>query len=370
MRDLRTTAGVTYIHDAGGSNFNRRFFPMKSYLSMVTPYFDKLAMRVRLGDPLPLFWDVGLRGLTPVTRVSMARRLRQKPVTVDAHVVSFGNITSGGTGKTPAVIERVQAELAQGKRVAVITRGYGSERVPEPFVVSPTLDLATVARQVGDEPALIRHHAPECILIKAAKRVVGAQLAVAEFGCDVIILDDAYQHVALARDENHCLIDASNPFASGHLLPRGILREPLEALHRATHIHLTRCDQAQDLEALRARIAAVVPHLPLRESYHAPGRFWNVGSGELVAPSVLEDIQTLGVTAVSAIGNPEAFSRTLESMGIRVNMAWCCRDHAQIDREALERPGYIVTTEKDAMRIMDPPDNLIALEIVLKDWND
>jgi len=333
-------------------------------------YFLTLASRVRLGEPLPLLWDVLLRVLTPVTRMGMAHRLRQTAVTVDAHVVSFGNITTGGTGKTPAVIERVKAELAQGKRVAVITRGYGSERVKEPFVVPPALELATVARQVGDEPALIRLHAPECTLIKAAKRVDGARVAVSELGCDVIVLDDAYQHVALARDENHCLIDASNPFASGHLVPRGILREPLEALRRATHIHLTRCDQAQDLEGLRAQIAALVPHLTVRESYHAPGRFWYVQNGEEVEATVLEEIRNVGVTAVSAIGNPEAFSRTLQNMGIRVGLAWCCPDHAPIDREALERPGYIVTTEKDAMRIVDPPANLIALEIVLKDWND
>lgn len=333
-------------------------------------YFDMLARRVRLGKPLPLYWDVLLRALTPVTRIGMARRLRQVPVRVDAHVVSFGNITTGGTGKTPAVIERVQAELAQGKRVGVITRGYGSERVKEPFVVPPALDRVTVARQVGDEPALIRHHAPDCVLVKAARRVDGARVAVSELGCDVIILDDAFQHVALARDENHCLIDASNPFGGGHLVPRGILREPLESLQRATHIHLTRCDQAQDLAALRAQIAALVPHLPVRESYHAPGRFWKVRTGEKVTPSALEEIRSMGVTAVSAIGNPEAFSRTLEAMGIRVLLAWCCPDHAPIEREALERPGYIVTTEKDAMRIMDPPDNLIALEIVLKDWND
>ncbi len=333
-------------------------------------YFDMLAMRVRLGEPLPVFWDVLLRALTPLPRFGMARRLQQTPVRVDARVVSFGNISTGGTGKTPAVIERVQAELAQGKRVAVVTRGYGSERVKEPFVVPPTLDLATVARQVGDEPALIRYHAPACILIKAAKRVDGARLAVSELGCDVIVLDDAFQHVALARDENHCLIDASNPFGSGHLVPRGILREPLEALHRATHIHLTRCDQAQDLEKLRAQIGAVVPHLPIRESYHAPGRFWYVRSGDVVEDAVVEDIRLRGVTAVSAIGNPEAFSRTLACLGIPVNLAWCCSDHAQIDREALDRPGYIMTTEKDAMRIVSPPENLIALEIVLKDWND
>ena len=330
-----------------------------------SPLFDALAQKIRLGTPLPLFWDWSLRAATPVTRLSMAYRLRQAVESVDAHVVSFGNITAGGTGKTPAVIERVRAELAAGRKVAVVTRGYGSEKVDEPFVVPPDMARAEIARLVGDEPALIRHHAPECVLIKAARRIEGARCAVEDHGCAVVVLDDAFQHVQIARDENICLIDASNPFGSGHLLPRGILREPLSALSRATEILLTRCDQAVDLAGLRETIAAQVPHLPMRETVHAPGRLWRLCDGESVSVSDLADSE---VTAVSGIGNPEAFVRTLASAGVMVSHTQSFRDHAILPRDVFDRPGIVVVTEKDAMRIVDPPENVVALEVRLEDW--
>ena len=194
------------------------------------PYFNDIAGRVRRGEPLPRFWDLLLRAATPATRLGMHWRLRQPVDRVNATVISYGNLTAGGTGKTPAVIACVREEIAAGHRVAVVTRGYGSERVPEPFVVPPDMPRTEIARLAGDEPALIRHHAPDCVLIKAARRADGARLAIAAHGCDVILLDDAFQHVQLARDRNICLIDASNPFGNGHLVPRGTLREPLSAL--------------------------------------------------------------------------------------------------------------------------------------------
>lgn len=297
----------------------------------------------------------------------MAWRLRGPKVAVDAHVISFGNITTGGTGKTPAVIERVQHEIASKRSVAVVTRGYGSAPVKEPFVVDSSMGQAEVARLVGDEPALIRHYAPECILIKAARRADGARLAVEAFGCDVIILDDAYQHVELERNENLCLIDAANPFGNGHLVPRGILREPLSALHRATGIIVTRCDQAVNLPALRAQLSASVPDLPIRETIHAVTHLWNLRSGERVDDAVLKNTT---VTALSAIGHPEAFLKTLTAQGINIGTVFSLRDHADIPAALLQSPGPIVTTEKDAMRIIDPPDNLYALSIALRDWKE
>jgi len=327
--------------------------------------FDSIAQKVRLGSPLPLPWDLLLRAATPVTRMAMARRLRRPVEKVAAQVVSFGNITAGGTGKTPAVIERVQAELDGGRRVAVVTRGYGSARVAEPLVVTAAMTQLEVARLVGDEPALLRHHAPGCVIVKAARRAEGAWLAVEKLRCDVVVLDDGFQHVELARDENICLIDASCPFGNGHLIPRGILREPPHALGRATALTLTRCDQAVDLPALRAALAATVPGVPVRETCHAPVSLWNLRTGETVP---LETFAGRQVVALSGIGNPEAFLRTLADSGMKVVESRTYRDHAQLPPESLAGPGTIVTTEKDAMRIADPPDTVYALTIALKDW--
>lgn len=329
------------------------------------PYLDEIAHRVRRGEPLPRVWDLLLRATTPATRLGMQWRLRQPVERVEATVISYGNLTAGGTGKTPAVIASVQEQLAADHRVAVVTRGYGSDRVPEPFVVPPDMPRTEIARLAGDEPALIRHHAPECVLIKAARRADGARLAIASHGCDVIVLDDAFQHVQLARDRNICLIDASNPFGNGHLVPRGILREPLSALHRATHVELTRCDQAVDLPGLLAHLAALAPGIPIRQTVHAPVGLWRVADG---APVSLDGAREQPVTAVSAIGNPEAFHRTLTGLGIVLKDTLQFRDHAAIPGVAFRRDGLVIITEKDAMRLGDVPDHVVALEIALRDF--
>ncbi|MBX3178698.1 MAG: tetraacyldisaccharide 4'-kinase [Candidatus Hydrogenedentes bacterium] len=328
-------------------------------------HFNDIAARVRRGEPLPRFWDLLLRAATPATRIGMHWRLRQPAERIDATVISFGNITAGGTGKTPAVIECIQQQIAAGHRVAVVTRGYGSDRVPEPFVVLPDMPRADIVRQVGDEPALIRCHAPECILVKAARRADGARAAMKQHGCDVIVLDDAYQHVQLARDRNICLIDATNPFGNGYLVPRGILREPLDALKRATEIVLTRCDQAIGLNGLRARLAEYAPGAPVRETIHAPDGLWRVADG---APVSLQNACAEPVTAIAAIGNPEAFYQTLASLGFTLKETFAFPDHAVIPGEVLKRPGLIITTEKDAMRLNAAPDNVLALRIALRDF--
>jgi len=331
------------------------------------PYFDEIARRVRRGASLPLFWDVALRAATPLTRLGMAFRLRKPAAGVDATVISYGNLTAGGTGKTPAVIACVQAQIALGHRVAVVTRGYGSERVSEPFVVPGEMPRSEIARLVGDEPALIRHHAPNCILVKAARRVDGARMAITEHDCDVIVLDDAYQHVQIARDQNICLIDTSNPFGNGHLVPRGILREPLTALRRATHIELTRCDQAKDLNGLVAQLELLAPGIPIRKTIHAPIGLWRVCDGTSVS---FDEARQAPVTALSAIGHPEAFQRTLRGLGIALKASLEFRDHASIPGDALKRDGLIITTEKDAMRMDRVPENVVALEIALRDMDD
>lgn len=323
-----------------------------------------IADLVRTGAPLPLHWDLLLRSAMPITRLGMALRHLRPAERVAARVISFGNITAGGTGKTPAVIARVLEEQAAGHRVAVVTRGYGSARVQEPFVADAGLTRAELARLVGDEPALIRHHAPECVLVKAARRIDGARVAVDQLGCDVVVLDDAFQHVQLARDENVCLIDATNPFGNGHLVPRGILREPVDALRRATGVLLTRCDQARDLDGLVAKLRAKVPGIPLQCTVHEADGFWRVADG---APLSMEALEEGPVTAVSGIGNPEAFHRTLRDLGLIVGEARTFPDHGAIPPEALRAEGVVVITEKDAMRLGAVPDNVVALRVVLRD---
>jgi len=187
-----------------------------------------------------------------------------------------------------------------------------------------------------------------------------------EYGCDTLILDDGYQHVRLARNENVLLIDATNPFGNGHLIPRGILRERPAAARRATRIILTRCDQADDLPSLMATLLMAAPQAPVRKTRHAPKGLWRVVDGETVA---LDAIRGRQVKAVCAIASPEAFFKTLEDVGAAVAERVAFTDHAELAPEALAFEGPVVVTEKDAVR-MDrtrTADNVLALAVELQD---
>ena len=168
----------------------------------------------------------------------------------------------------------------------------------------------------------------------------------------------------LTRDENILLIDASNPFGNGHILPRGILREPLAAMNRATEIILTRCDQADNLENLLATINSHAPNTPIRKTVHRPTGLRRLSDNSIMP---IEELQGMEIAAPCAIGNPEAFFTTLENLGARITQRSAHRDHAQIPHETFAGTHPVFITEKDAMRIDNPKENVFALEIELRD---
>jgi len=323
-----------------------------------------LAEKVRKGEPIPPLWAAALEAATPVVRAGMWLRLQRSRVFVDARVISFGNLTAGGTGKTPAVIERARTESAAGRKVAVLTRGYGSEPVRQPVVVDAATPNAYAL--VGDEGALIARKVPGARVVKCPDRVAGARVAMAEYGCDTLILDDGYQYVRLARNENVLLVDATNPFGNGRLVPRGILREPMAAARRATRIILTRCDQADDLPNLMATLLMTAPQAPVRKTRHAPTGLWRIAGGEELP---LDTIRERPVKAVCAVACPEAFFKTLEDAGAEVADRVAFTDHADVPQDAFAFEGPVVVTEKDAVRL-DPTriaDNVLALAVELED---
>ncbi len=323
----------------------------------------RLSDKIRRGDPIPIALAAVLHACTPVTRFAMWRRLRHSVTRVDAQVVSFGNLTAGGTGKTPAVIERARMELAEGNRVAVLTRGYGSPDSTTP-VDSESIDEKDRYRLLGDEAALTLKKAPGVIVIKDPDRVAGARTAVAKHRCGVLLLDDGFQHTRLARDENVLLIDAANPFGNGALLPRGILREPIAAMARATQIVLTRCDQVADVEPLIETIHTHAPGVPIRKTQHAPETLWNTSGG---AEMQLSELAGKEIVAACAIGHPESFFKTLEDLGATLTERLTFPDHAPIPESALPATGMVVMTEKDAVRGKYSRENLFALGVALKD---
>jgi len=323
-----------------------------------------LAERIRRNEPISLPLAALLSAATPVVRAGMWLRHRRAAVRVDAYVVSVGNLTAGGSGKTPLVIERARRERAAGRKVAVLTRGYGSAPAREPIaaMADASDNLFTL---LGDEAALIARKLPDVIVVKCSDRIASARTAIEQYGCDMLILDDGFQHVRLARDEDIVVVDARNPFGNGHLIPRGVLREPVAALRRATHVVVTRCDQAHDIEDLASRIRAVCPGISIRLTRHAPIGCWRVNDG---SPCPLDMLCEGPVRAMCAIGNPEAFFDTLAATGAQMEERQAFRDHTEIPGSALAGSLPVIVTEKDAMRMRDVPGHVFALAVELEDW--
>jgi tetraacyldisaccharide 4'-kinase len=311
--------------------------------------------------PPPLVGPM-LAALTLVQSAGMWMRAKKTKTCVDARVISFGNITAGGTGKTPAVIERAQQEVAAGNRVAVITRGYGSAPSKEPLVVAPMQTVDT--EQLGDEASLIRLRVPGVWVVKSADRVAGAQVAIAE-GCTCLILDDGFQSLSLERDEDIVLLDAMHPFGNGHLIPRGILRESPSALARATEVWLTRCDLAPNLDASLAAVTRYHGKPPARLTRHAPVGLWRVCDGATFGADIVRGNK---VFLACGIARPEALERTVTGLGATVSGRLYQRDHEAFRADALPKEGLVLVTEKDAVRLPGARDNVYALAVCLEDW--
>lgn len=326
---------------------------------------ERLAEAVRKGQPIPVPMAALLNALTPLTRAGMWLRLRSRDrVRVDARVISFGNITTGGTGKTPAVIERARFEIAAGNKVGILTRGYGASRNGAEILIGTGHEAAEMPHRFGDEPALIGSKLPDVWIARARRRDVAAKILVQKYDCNVLILDDGFQFVRLARDENHVVIDATNPFGNGRLFPRGTLREPVSALRRATHVLLTRCDQAPHVVNLVHRLREMLGDVPIRRTRHAPTVLYRLRDRTVFS---LEYLRGPSFTPLCAIGNPEAFFQTLESLGAHLHRRIALRDHHSIHPSIIPDNLPVVVTEKDAIRIRNAPDNLFVLGIELRD---
>ncbi len=254
-------------------------------------------------------------------------------------VVSVGNLTVGGTGKTPCV-EYVARYLSdRGHRVAILSRGYGA------------------TSGASDEALVLEENLPDVPHLVGADRVELAKTAVEELESDVLVLDDGFQHRRLARTLDLVLIDATQPWGHGYLLPRGLLRESPRELKRAHAVIVTRCDLATESEitAIRERVAKLAPNIPIAESEHRPLE-WVNSEGQRVA---LDQVKK-GI-AFCGIGNPLAFFRSLERLGFTVADQRVYPDHHRYSRADVEdleqwaerQPADVVvaTTQKDLVKL-------------------
>jgi tetraacyldisaccharide 4'-kinase len=259
---------------------------------------------------------------------------------VPVPVVSVGNLTVGGTGKTPCVEYIARHYRSLDRRVAILSRGYGS----------------TAGR--NDEAMVLEENLPDVPHLQGADRATLAATAVDELESEILILDDGFQHRRLARNLDVVLIDATNPWGHGYLLPRGLLREPPSSLRRAGVVVLTRCDQVTPAERgkLREAVARLAPSVAIAETTHRP---MDLHHG--AAAAGLDRLHGRPVAAFCGIGNPDAFRRTLHDYGADVVAFRAFPDHhpyARADVDDLRRWAaeqamdcVVVTTQKDLVKL-------------------
>ncbi|HTU21093.1 MAG TPA: tetraacyldisaccharide 4'-kinase [Gemmataceae bacterium] len=312
--------------------------PRNHYLSLVSgegrgpwPVLERLGLRAA---SVPYALAVRLRNLA-YQRGWLTSQRALVPV------VSVGNLTAGGTGKTPCVEHVARFYRDLDRRVAILSRGYGG------------------AGGRNDEALVLEENLPDVPHLQGVDRVALARTAVEELETEVLLLDDGFQHRRLARDLDLVLIDATAPWGHGYLLPRGLLREPPSSLRRAGVIVLTRCDQtpAEQRDRLRQTITRIAPQVPVVETTHRPVDLCN-SDGENMSLGLLREGPS---AAFCGLGNPEAFRRSLLDLGARLEDFRVYPDHHAYSREDVEElrrwagtlPAGtpIVTTQKDLVKL-------------------
>ncbi len=297
------------------------------------------------------------------------RILRDK--TLGVQVIAIGNLTVGGTGKTP-VVEKFARELREaGRTVAILTRVYRSKPLPfhqqilnkvmlredqtPPRIVSDGKSLLLDSEMAGDEPYMLASNLKDVIVLVDKDRVKSGRYAIEKFGCDTLVLDDGFQYWHLrGRRHDVVLIDNQQPFGNEHLLPRGTLREPPSHLARAHTIFITKSDG--NTAALRARIASLNSTAAVIECVHQPLYFEDVFSGERRGLDLLAGKK---VASLSGIAQPEGFEQSLVKLGGELVYSKRFADHHRftqqeilntINRSKKRQADIIITTQKDAVR--------------------
>ncbi|MDR2880263.1 MAG: tetraacyldisaccharide 4'-kinase [Fusobacteriales bacterium] len=280
-------------------------------------------------------------------------------------IICVGNITAGGTGKTPAVQYFAKKMLAENKKVAVLSRGYNGKRKEDPMIVRDEKEIYATALEAGDETYL--HALNLKIPVAVSKdRYSGASLLKEKYNVDVIILDDGYQHRKLFRDKNILLIDATNPFGGNHLLPKGRLRESLAGIKRADEIIITKVNYT-GMQAAESTLKKLEKYnKPLFLARHKEDYFYNQKL-EKFDFSIIKDKKVL---LFSSVANPENFKKSILKLGADKSDEIKFSDHhvysdVEIDEIIREAKDYdfVITTEKDIVKINKNIENLLILKI-------
>jgi tetraacyldisaccharide 4'-kinase len=328
-------------------------------------------------------------GVVTRTRLAAYRRGWFFTSKLPAPVISVGNLTTGGTGKTPLVewvcraAANVGADDSAPKRVCVLTRGYGRENPKTQVVVSNGTEILAGEREAGDEPLLLaRNLLGIAAVICNPNRAAAGKWASEELNTEVFVLDDGFQHLRLARDLDIVTIDATNPWGGGDgggggsLLPHGRLREPVAGLSRADCVVITRTDQVEDLASIKKAVAESAGAIPIFSS-----RMVTAGIRRLSGESIDRgNLVAQPLAAFCGVGNPESFFEQLRREGFVPTLTRTFADHHrynQSDADALAKEAKangaegLITTAKDAVKLssfdFELPCYVLDIQIAIDD---
>ncbi|MDH3773283.1 MAG: tetraacyldisaccharide 4'-kinase [Deltaproteobacteria bacterium] len=291
-------------------------------------------------------------------------------------VISVGNLAVGGTGKTPMVIWLARFLLEEGWRVGVVSRGYKGEKTEKVLVVSDGRNILAGSDISGDEPQLLARRLPGIPVLCSTKRALAAEAAVEQFRCEVVILDDGFQHRFVARNLDIVMFDSRYPFGDGSLFPRGILREQTTALTRAQVLVLSRFDGSEQAEQSHKNLVGQWPDKTVVTAAHRATHLFKATTQKELP---LSSVENKRLAAFAGIGRPDDFFRTVRGLGADLVHTTALPDHHPLTIELLaslveeasdQKPELWLTTEKDWVRLpSDLPDSMelmiLAVEIDL-----
>ncbi|HET6420719.1 MAG TPA: tetraacyldisaccharide 4'-kinase [Geobacteraceae bacterium] len=287
-------------------------------------------------------------------------------------VISVGNITAGGTGKTPIVELIARYCLDRGKRVAVLSRGYRGSAQGRPGIVSDGLNLLMSPDEAGDEPYMLAEKNPGLMVITGADRYAAGILAMERLKPDIFIMDDGFQHLRLYRDLNILLMDHERPLGNGRVLPAGLMREPRSEIKRADLIIYTRCESKDVFDHF--------PGIPYCTAFHDIADMVRAPGGETVPISSLSRKRG---TAFAGIAEPDSFFAMLDKAGLDILEKIRFQDHCNYGEKEISKiisvsksasADYLITTEKDSVKLSAYRQRLgkiysSVLEVKIHDMN-
>lgn len=285
-----------------------------------------------------------------------------KPADIKARIICAGNITVGGTGKTPFIEEISRRILKAEKSLLIVEKGYKRDRIKDVDVVSDGQNILMKARNAGDEPFMLARNLRKAKVVVSSDKIRGIREGLALFNPDIVLLDDGFQkREKLVNAEQVVLIDALNPFGNGKIFPAGTLREPASSLRNADCVVLTNTnlvESGEKLEAIKRAILNQNKNLKIFDSEHQPKFFYNVSTQEKEGTGFIKNKK---IVYFCSIGNPAGFEKTLKLLGAHIIVGLRFEDHHKFHEKeisGIERllekteAEIAVTTEKDEVRLL------------------